>query len=86
MCYCSESQRCSALLEDAVHVLLCCLEMVEVDPATTNDYLAWEVQEGIKCAYFLRRIYEEVFVYYRTCINYMKFIHMNKLFCCGCEL
>ncbi|KAL1815472.1 hypothetical protein ACET3Z_018046 [Daucus carota] len=58
--YKSESQRCSALLEDAVRVLLCCLEMVEVDPGTTKDYFAWEVQEGIRCAYFLRRIYEEV--------------------------
>ncbi|KAK1357560.1 Urb2 domain-containing protein [Heracleum sosnowskyi] len=58
--YKSETQRCSALLEDAVHVLLCCLEMVEVDPSPAKDYLAWEVQEGIKCAYFLRRIYEEL--------------------------
>ncbi|KAK1363078.1 putative nucleolar 27S pre-rRNA processing, Urb2/Npa2 [Heracleum sosnowskyi] len=58
--YRSESQHCSALLEGAVHVLLCCLEMVDVDPATTKDYFAWKVEEGIKCAHFLKRIYEEV--------------------------
>lgn len=66
--HCRESQHCSALLEGAVHVLLCCLEMVDVDPANSKDYFAWKVEEGIKCAYFLRRIYEEVCVYYITCI------------------
>lgn len=37
--------------------------MVEVDPSATKDHIAWEVQEGIKCADFLRRVYEEVCVY-----------------------
>lgn len=49
-----------ALLEDSVSTLLYCLEMVDSGLASKNDYLAWEVEEGIKCASFLRRIYEEV--------------------------
>lgn len=61
--HCTESQHCSALLEGAVHILLCCLETVDVDPATTKDYFAWKLEGEIKWAHFLRRNYEEVCVY-----------------------
>lgn len=71
----SESQQCIALLEGAVYVLLSCLEMVDVDPAIRKDYFAWKLQEGVKCAYFLRRIYEEIRqqkdVYSRQCFQFL---------------
>ncbi|CAK9138332.1 unnamed protein product [Ilex paraguariensis] len=55
----SESQRCVAILEDSVCILLRCLEMVNIDPVVRKGYFSWEVQEGVKCACFLRRVYEE---------------------------
>ncbi|KAI9181831.1 hypothetical protein LWI28_019092 [Acer negundo] len=56
----NESQQCIALLEESVRVLLQCLETVDIDLEVRKGYFTWEVQEGIKCACFLRRIYEEV--------------------------
>lgn len=56
---CSETRRCIALLEDSVGRLLNCLEMVCTSPVGA-DYFGWEVQGGVKCASFLRRVYEEV--------------------------
>lgn len=56
---CSEARRCIALLEDSVGRLLNCLEMV-CTSSVEGDYFGWEVQEGVKCAGFLRRVYEEV--------------------------
>ncbi|XP_047328959.1 uncharacterized protein LOC124932386 [Impatiens glandulifera] len=44
-----------ALLVDSVSVLLHCLEIPD-----GKGCFAWELQEGVKCACFLRRIYEEV--------------------------
>ncbi|KAK4377347.1 hypothetical protein RND71_003643 [Anisodus tanguticus] len=55
----SETQRCIALLEDSVGRLLNCLEMVCTSPVG-GDYFGWEVQGGVKCASFLRRVYEEI--------------------------
>ncbi|XP_010268229.1 PREDICTED: uncharacterized protein LOC104605241 [Nelumbo nucifera] len=55
-----ESERCIALLEDSVFVLLRCLETVDTDLVASKGYFAWEVEEGVKCASFLRRIYEEI--------------------------
>ncbi|KAF8405366.1 hypothetical protein HHK36_010270 [Tetracentron sinense] len=55
----SESERCVALLEDSVCVLLHCLETVGTDVVVRKGCFAWQVQEGVKCASFLRRIYEE---------------------------
>ncbi|XP_059647517.1 uncharacterized protein LOC132293884 [Cornus florida] len=56
----SECERCIPLLEGSVSVLLDCLEMVDIDPVVRKGYFAWELQEGVKCACFLRRIYEEM--------------------------
>ncbi|XP_055808091.1 uncharacterized protein LOC129876632 [Solanum dulcamara] len=55
----SETRRCIALLEDSVGRLLNCLEMVCTSPVG-GDYFGWEVQGGVKCASFLRRVYEEI--------------------------
>ncbi|RVW13192.1 hypothetical protein CK203_097768 [Vitis vinifera] len=55
----SECEQCIALLEDSVCVLLRCLETVDADSVVRKGYFSWEVEEGVKCACFLRRIYEE---------------------------
>ncbi|KAH0721602.1 hypothetical protein KY289_006942 [Solanum tuberosum] len=55
----SETRRCIALLEDSVGRLLNCLEMVCTCPVG-GDNFGWEVQGGVKCASFLRRVYEEI--------------------------
>ncbi|KAK3001092.1 hypothetical protein RJ639_021465 [Escallonia herrerae] len=55
-----ESQQCIALLEDSVSVLLHCLETVDIDQAVGKGHPIWLVQEGVKCACSLRRIYEEI--------------------------
>ncbi|KAJ8533695.1 hypothetical protein K7X08_007019 [Anisodus acutangulus] len=55
----SETRRCNALLEDSVGRLLNCLEMVCTSPVG-GDCFGWEVQGGVKCASFLRRVYEEI--------------------------
>ncbi|KAK4345439.1 hypothetical protein RND71_035615 [Anisodus tanguticus] len=55
----SETRRCIALLEDSVGRLLNCLEMVCTSPVG-GDCFGWEVQGGVKCASFLRRVYEEM--------------------------
>lgn len=59
---CSETERCVALLEDSASVLLHCLEMVDPAAVVRKCYFTWEVPEAVKCASFLRRIYEEVCV------------------------
>ena len=56
----SECERWSALLEESVRVLLHCLETVDTDLVVRKGYFSWEVKEGVKCACFLKRIYEEV--------------------------
>lgn len=56
----SECERCIALLEASVTVLLHCLETVDTDSVTRKGYFSWDLEEGVKCACFLRRIYEEV--------------------------
>ncbi|CAN4125104.1 unnamed protein product [Withania somnifera] len=55
----SETRSCIALLEDSVARLLNCLEMV-CTSSVRGDYFGWEVQGGVKCASFLRRVYEEI--------------------------
>lgn len=66
VCISSESERCIALLQESVRTLLQCLETVDADLLVRKGYFTLGVQEGIKCASFLRRIYEEVgyLVYY----------------------
>lgn len=56
----SECERCIAVLEESVALLLHCLETVDADLVVRKGYFSWEIQEGVKCACFLRRIYEEV--------------------------
>lgn len=56
----SESEKCLAILEESVSVLLHSLEPVDNDYVVRKCYFFWKVQEGIKCACFLRRIYEEL--------------------------
>ncbi|XVF67867.1 hypothetical protein PTKIN_Ptkin10aG0156400 [Pterospermum kingtungense] len=56
----SECERCIAVLEDSVSLLLHRLETVDTDLVVQKGYFSWEIQEGVKCACFLRRIYEEI--------------------------
>ncbi|KAK9148249.1 hypothetical protein Scep_007006 [Stephania cephalantha] len=56
----SESEQCISLLEDSLNIMIRCLEAVENESLCLKDYFAWNVEEGIKCASFLRRIYEEI--------------------------
>lgn len=54
-----DSGLCIALLGESVNILLFCLETVNAD-YINKGVLAWEIQDAIKCATFLRRVYEEV--------------------------
>ncbi|EXB36837.1 hypothetical protein L484_003222 [Morus notabilis] len=56
----SECEQCIALLEASVSVLLHCLETMDFDSMVRNSYFSLEVDEGVKCAHCLRRIYEEI--------------------------
>ncbi|XP_027191169.1 uncharacterized protein [Cicer arietinum] len=57
----SECKQCVAHLEASVTVLLNCLETVlENNSMVSEGCFSWEVEEGVKCACFLRRIYEEI--------------------------
>ncbi|PHT31745.1 hypothetical protein CQW23_28082 [Capsicum baccatum] len=51
----SETRRCIPFLEDSVGRLLNCLEMVRTSPVG-EDYFGCEVQGGVKCASFHRRV------------------------------
>ncbi|KAF8012548.1 hypothetical protein BT93_I0650 [Corymbia citriodora subsp. variegata] len=71
----SECERDIALLQDSTSVLLNCLETVNMDLMVRRGYLSWDVQEGVKCACSLRRIYEELRqqkdVYGRHCFKFL---------------
>ncbi|XP_020693926.1 uncharacterized protein LOC110107847 isoform X2 [Dendrobium catenatum] len=56
----SEAERCIHLLEESLSTMLSCLEVVDSDTAKREGYVSWELGEAIKCASFLRRIYEEI--------------------------
>ncbi|OMO74447.1 hypothetical protein CCACVL1_16713 [Corchorus capsularis] len=56
----SACERFIAVLEESVSLLLHCLETVDADVVVQKGYFSWEIQEGVKCACFLRRIYEEI--------------------------
>ncbi|XP_048420292.1 uncharacterized protein LOC103958506 [Pyrus x bretschneideri] len=56
----SECERCVAILEASVRILLHCLETVDADAVVKKGFFSWEVAEGVKCAGSLRRIYEEI--------------------------
>ncbi|KAK6946382.1 Nucleolar 27S pre-rRNA processing, Urb2/Npa2, C-terminal [Dillenia turbinata] len=55
-----ESQLCIALLEDSVRALLHSLERVNTNQMVRNNQFEWDVENGVRCASFLRRIYEEL--------------------------
>ncbi|MED6194988.1 hypothetical protein PIB30_033712 [Stylosanthes scabra] len=57
----SECKQCVAHLEASVAVLLNCLETVVDNESTANKgCFSWEIDEGVKCACFLRRVFEEI--------------------------
>ncbi|KAL1324470.1 hypothetical protein HN51_034645 [Arachis hypogaea] len=57
----SECKQCVAHLEASVAVLLNCLETVVDNESTVNKgCFSWEIDEGVKCACFLRRVFEEI--------------------------
>ncbi|KAJ4826097.1 hypothetical protein Tsubulata_010944 [Turnera subulata] len=56
----SETERCVALLQESTCVLLNTLETVDASHLIQTGDLSWKVKEGVKCACFLRRIYEEL--------------------------
>ncbi|XP_019088743.1 PREDICTED: uncharacterized protein LOC104721844 [Camelina sativa] len=53
----SETEGSIATLQESVSALLYCLESAG---NKLGNYDSWEVEEGIRCACFLRRIYEEL--------------------------
>ncbi|XP_074312982.1 uncharacterized protein LOC141648325 [Silene latifolia] len=53
----SDCVRCIILLQTSLQALLHCLEHLSTD---TTDNFTWEVEEGVKCASYLRRVYEEI--------------------------
>ncbi|XP_038705965.1 uncharacterized protein LOC120001630 isoform X2 [Tripterygium wilfordii] len=71
----SESEQCIVLLEESTCVLLYCLETVDTSSPVGKECFSWKVQEGVKCASFLRRIYEELRqqkdVFGRHCFNFL---------------
>ncbi|GAB2267950.1 hypothetical protein Dimus_002925 [Dionaea muscipula] len=56
----SECIQYIALLQKSIQTLLHSLELVDIDSSYKEGYFTWEVQEGIKCASQLRRVYEEI--------------------------
>lgn len=55
-----ESGHCIALLGDSLRIFLFCLELVDHDKAEKLNANLWTVNEGVKCASWLRRVYEEM--------------------------
>ncbi|MQL78938.1 hypothetical protein Taro_011362 [Colocasia esculenta] len=55
----SEAACCISLLEDSVKVLLTCLESTDADVVSQKGYFVLTTQESVKCASYLRRVYEE---------------------------
>ncbi|XP_057965698.1 uncharacterized protein LOC131156202 [Malania oleifera] len=56
----SECEKCIALLEESVCVLLQSLEMEGTDSDVSKGDFVWQLPDGVTCASFLRRIYEEI--------------------------
>ncbi|KAF3784317.1 hypothetical protein EJ110_NYTH30532 [Nymphaea thermarum] len=52
-------ERCIGMLGDSIKVLLMCLESVDSGLLNKEDIPLWDIQDAVKCASFLRRIYEE---------------------------
>nr|XP_043613515.1 uncharacterized protein LOC122585449 [Erigeron canadensis] len=55
-----ESLQHIALVQASVSVLLHCLEMANKEQAVQKNSFVWQLEEGVKCGTFLRRIYEEI--------------------------
>lgn len=68
----SECLRCIALLQNSLQVLLHCLEIVNNESEDRKAYFTWAVEEGVICASYLRRVYEEVCVKHNS--FYLPFI------------
>ncbi|KAL8140774.1 hypothetical protein V2J09_006795 [Rumex salicifolius] len=56
----SECVKKTGLLQYSIAGLLNCLEMVDTDSVNRDSYSTWNMEEGIKCACYLRRVYEEI--------------------------
>ncbi|WCJ39554.1 hypothetical protein M5689_020535 [Euphorbia peplus] len=56
----SDSEQCIALLQESARVLLHCLETVDSELTSRKQYFQIGVEEGVRCACSLRRIYEEL--------------------------
>lgn len=55
-----ESGHCIALLGDSLRIFLFCLELVDHNRPEKLNANFWTVDEGVKCASWLRRVYEEM--------------------------
>ncbi|XP_031474548.1 uncharacterized protein LOC116246815 [Nymphaea colorata] len=53
-------ERCIGMLGDSIKVLLMCLESWDSGLLNKEDIPLWDIQDAVKCASFLRRIYEEM--------------------------
>ncbi|XP_057822782.2 uncharacterized protein LOC131035147 isoform X2 [Cryptomeria japonica] len=58
--YGRESGHCISLLGDSLRIFLFCLEIVDLHTTEKLKAYCWTMQEGIKCACWLRRVYEEM--------------------------
>lgn len=72
----SKSPQSIGVLEDSLSVLLYCLETVNGD-LMANGYFSWKVEEGVRLASLLRRVYEEVRI---NCERKNVLITNNRLF------
>ncbi|CAN6485686.1 unnamed protein product [Victoria cruziana] len=53
-------EHCIGMLGDSIKVLLMCLESVDSGSLDKEGEPLWDIQDSVKCANFLRRIYEEI--------------------------
>ncbi|KAF5190599.1 Urb2/Npa2 family protein [Thalictrum thalictroides] len=79
----SESERCMANLQSSVCVLLHCLETVDTGFTGEIGNFSWKLHEGIKCASFLRRIYEEIRQQKEKLKQYCSFFLSNYITICS---
>ncbi|KAH9606417.1 hypothetical protein KSS87_015060 [Heliosperma pusillum] len=56
----SDCVRCIFLLQTSLQALLHCLEHSSTDTTDKKGHFTWEVKEGVKCASYLSRVYEEI--------------------------
>uniref|UniRef100_A0A803LGJ9 Nucleolar 27S pre-rRNA processing Urb2/Npa2 C-terminal domain-containing protein n=1 Tax=Chenopodium quinoa TaxID=63459 RepID=A0A803LGJ9_CHEQI len=56
----SECIQCIAELQISLQALLYCLEIINFDSEDRKAYFTWVLEDGVKCASYLRRVYEEI--------------------------